>query len=79
LRGLNVVQQALDLGLPVTGSTVHYVIPAVDAGPVISRSEIRIEADDTEETLHEKLKGEEHRLIVAAVRAYAEKQRLINA
>jgi len=79
LRGLNVVQQALDLGLPVTGSSVHYVIPAVDAGPVISRAEIRIEAGDTEEILHEKLKGEEHRLLVAAVRACAEKQRLINA
>lgn len=79
LRGLNVVQQALDLGLTVTGSTVHYVIPAVDAGPVISRAEIRIEAGDTEEILHEKLKSEEHRLIVTAVRAYAEKPRLVNA
>lgn len=71
LRGLNVVEQALELGLPVTGSTVHYVIPTVDAGPVISRAEVRIEANDTAESLHEKLKTQEHRLIVAAVRDYA--------
>jgi Folate-dependent phosphoribosylglycinamide formyltransferase PurN len=71
LRGLNVVEQALELGLPVTGSTVHYVIPTVDAGPVISRAIVRIEANDTAESLHEKLKIQEHRLIVAAVRDYA--------
>ena len=35
LRGLHVVQQALDAGLKVTGSTVHYVISKVDAGPVL--------------------------------------------
>lgn len=71
IRGLNVVQQALDLGLKVTGSTVHYVIPAVDAGPVICRAEVVIEPDDTEEILHEKLKALEHRLVVEAVRKHA--------
>ena len=71
IRGLNVVQQALDLGLKVTGSTVHYVIPAVDAGPVICRAEAVIEPDDTEESLHEKLKALEHRLVVEAVRKHA--------
>jgi phosphoribosylglycinamide formyltransferase-1 len=71
IRGLHVVQQALDLGLRVTGSTVHYVIPAVDAGPVICRAEVAIEPDDTEESLHEKLKALEHRLIVEAVRKHA--------
>jgi phosphoribosylglycinamide formyltransferase-1 len=77
LRGLNVVEQALATGLKVTGSTVHYVIPAVDAGPVIGRAEISIEPGDTAETLHEKLKAQEHLLIVDAVRQHAEQARLI--
>lgn len=71
LRGLNVVEQALDTGLKVTGSSVHYVIPAVDAGPVIARAEIAIEPGDSADILHEKLKVQEHRLIVEAIRAHS--------
>ncbi|MGI9057353.1 MAG: phosphoribosylglycinamide formyltransferase [Ktedonobacteraceae bacterium] len=67
-RGLHAVRQALDAGVKVTGSTVHYVTPEVDAGPVICREEVAIEPDDTEEQLHERLKSVEHRLIVKAVR-----------
>lgn len=67
-RGLHVVRQALAAGIPITGSTVHYVIPEVDAGPAILHAEIAIEPSDTEETLHERIKQAEHRLIVEAVR-----------
>jgi phosphoribosylglycinamide formyltransferase-1 len=68
LRGLYVVRQALAANLQVTGSTVHYVTPLVDAGPAICRAEVAIMPDDTEETLHERIKLEEHRLIVEAVK-----------
>jgi phosphoribosylglycinamide formyltransferase-1 len=67
-RGLHVVRQALEAGVKVTGSTVHYVTPEVDAGPVICRAEVTIEPDDTEETLHQRIKAEEHRLVVEAIR-----------
>ncbi len=69
-RGLHVVKQALDAGVKVTGSTVHYVTPEVDAGPVICREEVKVEVGDTEESLHERLKLVEHRLIVEAVRVW---------
>lgn len=68
LRGLHAVRQALDAGIKVTGSTVHYVTPTVDAGPVICREEVAIEPGDTEESLHERVKAVEHRLIIEAVR-----------
>jgi phosphoribosylglycinamide formyltransferase-1 len=67
-RGLHVVRQALQAGEKVTGSSVHYVTPEVDAGPIICRSEVVIEPEDTEESLHERIKLEEHRLVVEAVR-----------
>ncbi|MBA2682824.1 MAG: phosphoribosylglycinamide formyltransferase [Ktedonobacteraceae bacterium] len=70
LRGLHVVQQAIDTGLKVTGSTVHYVIPEVDAGPVLCRAEVAIALDDTEETLQARLKEREHALIVEAIQLY---------
>ena len=67
-RGLHAVQQALDANVKVTGSSVHYVTPEVDAGPVICREEVNIEPGDTEEQLHERLKVVEHRLIIEAVK-----------
>jgi len=71
-RGLHAVQQALDAGIKITGSCVHYVTPVVDAGPVICRQEVAIEDGDSEEALHERLKVVEHRLIVEAVRKLSE-------
>ena len=68
LRGLHVVKRALDASMKVTGSTVHYVVPEVDAGPMILRQEVPIEEGDTEETLHERIKQVEHSLIVEAVK-----------
>ena len=67
-RGLHAVQQALDAGIKITGSCVHYVTPEVDAGPVICREEVAIQDSDDEESLHERLKVVEHRLIVEAVK-----------
>ncbi|GAC1379849.1 MAG: phosphoribosylglycinamide formyltransferase [Ktedonobacteraceae bacterium] len=67
-RGLHAIKQALDAGVRVTGSTVHYVTPEVDAGPVICREEVAIEEGDTQESLHERLKRIEHQLVVEAAR-----------
>ena len=75
-RGLHAVRQALDAGVKITGSTVHYVTPEVDAGPVICREEVVIEEGDTEESLHERLKLVEHRLVVEAVREYTKQMKL---
>ncbi len=70
LRGPHVVKMALEAGLKVTGSSVHYVIDEVDAGPVICQQEVPIEPGDTEENLHQRLKEVEHRLIVEAIRQF---------
>lgn len=72
LRGAHVVPDALRLGLPITGCTVHYVTPAVDDGPVLASAEIPILLDDTEASLHERIKSEERRLIVAVVAQLAQ-------
>ena len=67
LRGAHVVPDALRLGLPITGCTVHYVTAAVDDGPVLARAEVPILPGDTEATLHERIKAEERRLLVEVV------------
>lgn len=67
-RGLHVVKRALEAGVSTTGISVHYAIPAVDAGPVICQQELAIEPGEDEEHLHERLKVIEHRLLVEAIR-----------
>lgn len=71
LRGAHVVREALELGLPITGCTIHRVTPRVDDGPVLARAEVPVLPGDTPETLHERIKHEEHRLIVEVVRSLA--------
>ncbi|MEM8531346.1 MAG: phosphoribosylglycinamide formyltransferase [Chloroflexota bacterium] len=68
LRGAHVVRDALEQQLPITGCTVHRVTPIVDAGPVLARAEVPIAPEDTETTLHERIKIEERRLIVEVIR-----------
>lgn len=69
-RGMHAPRQALEAGVAVTGSTVHYVVPEVDAGPPICRREVPIEAGDTEDTLQERIKQVEHQLIVEAIKLH---------
>lgn len=73
-RGMHAVQMALDAGVSRTGSSVHYVTPAVDAGPVICQQEIIIEAGETAESLQNRLKTIEHRLIVEAIKHLSQRK-----
>lgn len=50
-----------------TGCMVHYVVPEVDAGPVIATSELAFSPDDTLEAVEERMHKAEHDLIVRAV------------
>jgi phosphoribosylglycinamide formyltransferase-1 len=74
IRGAHAVRDALRLDLPFTGCTVHWVTPAVDAGPVLARAEVPIMPDDDETTLHERIKAQEQRLIVDVVRRLADEK-----
>lgn len=71
LRGAHVVPEALRRGLPVTGCTIHRVTPRVDDGPILARAEVPVRPGDSVETLHERIKSEERRLIVAVVASLA--------
>ncbi len=67
-RGAHAVRDALDYGVKVTGSTVHLVDEEVDHGPIVAQRAIDVRADDTEQTLHDRIKTVEHELLPAAVR-----------
>ena len=49
-----------------TGCMVHYVVPEVDAGPVIAHAEVPIHPKDTLADLEDRMHTTEHQLIVKA-------------
>ncbi|MFI6097492.1 phosphoribosylglycinamide formyltransferase [Lentzea sp. NPDC051213] len=65
--GAHGVRDALDYGVHVTGSTVHLVDAGVDTGPILAQEAVVVEPGDTEETLHERIKVVERRLLVETV------------
>jgi phosphoribosylglycinamide formyltransferase-1 len=72
IRGAHAVRDALRLGLPITGCTVHWVTSEVDRGPVLAHAEVPILQGDDETSLHERIKREERRLIVDVVQRMAQ-------
>ena len=72
--GLNAQKQAIDYGAKYSGCTVHFVDDCVDTGPIIIQSVVKIDNDDTEETLAKKILKQEHKIYPEAVRLLAEKR-----
>jgi len=61
--GAHAVRDALAYGVTLTGTTCHLV----DAGPIIEQHAVAVEPDDTEESLHERIKVIERRMLVDIV------------
>lgn len=65
--GAHAVRDALAHGVKVTGTTAHLVDAGVDTGPILAQRAVEILDDDTEESLHERIKVEERELLVELV------------
>ena len=62
--GAHGVRDALAYGVTVTGSTCHLVDGGVDTGPIIEQRTVAVADDDTEQTLHERIKVHERQMLV---------------
>lgn len=69
--GAHGVRDALAHGVRVTGSTAHLVDSGVDTGPIIAQRVVEIADDDTEDSLHERIKVIEREMLVDVVTAMA--------
>lgn len=70
--GTNTHSRALVAGDKWHGASIHFVVPEVDAGPIILQGRIRIHAGDTAETLQQRIHKVEHQIYPQAVSWYAE-------
>jgi phosphoribosylglycinamide formyltransferase-1 len=73
--GAHAVRDALQAGVQESGATVHYVDAGVDTGPIIAQRSVAVAADDTEASLHERIKVVERELIVEIVAQFAQRER----
>jgi len=70
--GLHAQRQAVEYGVKISGCTVHFVEEGVDSGPIILQKSVQVSADDTEESLAEKILKEEHRIYPRAIQLFCE-------
>jgi phosphoribosylglycinamide formyltransferase-1 len=70
--GAHGIADALAAGVKVTGVTVHFANEVFDEGPILAQEPVRIEEDDTLETLEARIHAVEHRLYPEALRLVAE-------
>ena len=68
--GWHAVRDALAAGVPETGTTVHVARLEMDTGPILAQASVAILPDDTEATLHERIKAVERTLYPTTVRTF---------
>lgn len=66
-KGAHAVKDALAAGATETGATVHFVDEGMDTGAVIVQAPVEILSTDNEESLHERIKIVERRLLLETV------------
>ena len=71
-KGARGIEDAFDYGAKVTGVTVHFVDDKMDHGPIILQKAVRVEENDTEESLEAKIHKVEHKLYPEAIRLYVQ-------
>lgn len=67
--GMAVHRAVLAAGEPITGATVHEVTADLDAGPILAQARVPVVAGDDIDALAARVLAEEHRLLVATIRA----------
>jgi phosphoribosylglycinamide formyltransferase-1 len=67
-RGLHTHARALEEGVKIHGATVHFVVPELDAGPIVVQAAVPVLNDDTPEALGARVLAQEHRIYPLALK-----------
>jgi phosphoribosylglycinamide formyltransferase 1 len=78
-RGTRVHERVIEAKEALSGASVHFVVPELDAGPVIAQASVPVHPSDTPQTLADRVLGVEHTLYPEALKLLATgKVRLAN-
>mgnify|MGYP001346174755 CR=1 FL=1 len=69
--GMHAIEEALEWGVRYTGVSVHYADPQVDGGPPILQEPVPVTSADSVESLRERIRQVEHRILPQAVALFA--------
>ncbi|MGI0027299.1 MAG: phosphoribosylglycinamide formyltransferase [Nitrosopumilaceae archaeon] len=70
--GLHSQNQAIKYGVKHSGCTVHFADEGVDTGPIILQAVVKVNDNDTEESLSKRILAQEHKIYPKAVKLFAE-------
>jgi phosphoribosylglycinamide formyltransferase 1 len=70
-RGARVHERVIAAKEAISGASVHFVVPELDAGPVIAQASVPVHPSDTPETLAERVLAVEHQLYPEALKMLA--------
>jgi phosphoribosylglycinamide formyltransferase-1 len=71
-KGLDTHKRALEAQARVHGATVHFVVPEMDAGPIVMQGAVVVRDDDSETTLGARVLNVEHMIYPASLKLVAE-------
>jgi len=70
-RGTRVHERVIEAGEALSGASVHFVMPELDAGPVIAQASVPVHPDDTPQILADRVLSVEHKLYPEALNLLA--------
>ena len=70
-KGTRVHERVLEAKEALSGASVHFVVPELDAGPVIAQAKVPVHPSDTPQTLADRVLAVEHKLYPEALKLLA--------
>lgn len=71
-KGLHAHEQTIAAGVKYSGCTVHFVVPEMDAGPIIAQAVVPVMPGDDAGSLGQRILRQEHRIYPQVIRWIAE-------
>jgi len=70
--GIKVHEEAVKYGVKVSGATTHFVNEEPDGGPIIIQKTVKVDYNDTAESLQKKVLKVEHLILSESIRLFCE-------
>ncbi len=70
--GIKVHEEAIKYGVKISGATTHFVDEEPDGGPIIIQEMVKVDYDDTAESLQKKVLKIEHKILPESIKLFCE-------